>query len=67
MTAVLKPFGFTTRAYIAAHIQRVMSNPSATRSLDRGRIAYWHDKTQTVVIHDPNSPDGGDHFQATRR
>ena len=52
-------FGFKTRPEMAAHVERVMANPDATKNLLRGRTAYWDEATQSVVIRDPSSPDGG--------
>jgi filamentous hemagglutinin len=47
----------------AQHIDQIMANPSASKSLARGRAAFWDDKTKTVVIRDPNSPDLGTAFK----
>jgi hypothetical protein len=58
--------GVRTEAELAAHVERVMSNPTATRNLSRGRTAYWDDSTQSVVIHDPNHVDGGTVFKPKR-
>lgn len=33
------------------------------KSLERGREAYWDDKTGTVVITDPNNKDNGTAFK----
>ncbi|SHM26796.1 RHS repeat-associated core domain-containing protein [Rhodanobacter sp. OK091] len=58
--------GINTEEQFARHIERVMTNPTATRDLERGRVAYWDAQSGTVVIHDPNSLDGGTAFIPTR-
>jgi len=58
--------GINTQEQFAKHIDRVMRNPTATRNLERGRVAYWDAESGTVVIHDPNSADGGTAFIPTR-
>ncbi|MDE0451531.1 MAG: hypothetical protein OXI90_07170 [Gammaproteobacteria bacterium] len=58
--------GFKTPAEMAAHIRRVMANPTATRHLQRGRTAYWDERTQTVVIRDPSRADRGTVFRPER-
>ena len=55
--------GFKTPAELAAHIRRVMANPTATRHLQRGRTAYWDEATQSVVIRDPSHVDLGTVFR----
>ncbi len=55
--------GFKTPAEMAAHIRRVMANPTATRNLQRGRTAYWDERTQTVMIRDPSRADLGTVFR----
>lgn len=50
---------------MAAHVERVISNPSAVRFLKDGRTAYWDDVTQSVVIRNPNAKDGGTVFKPT--
>ncbi len=55
--------GFKTPAEMAAHIRRVMANPTATRHLQRGRTAYWDEATQSVVIRDPSRVDLGTVFR----
>ena len=56
-------FGFRNPAEMAAHVERVIGNPTATRNLARGRTAYWDDATQSVVIRDPSHLDGGTVFR----
>jgi filamentous hemagglutinin len=54
---------FSTEAEFAQHIDHVMTNPTASKSLAKGRTAFWDDMSQTVVIRDPNSPDLGTAFK----
>ena len=58
--------GFATRAELAAYIDRVIENPSASRQLSRGREAYWDADTGTVIICDPSTADGGTAFKPER-
>lgn len=54
-------FGFTSVEQMAAQVDRVVSYASAsnTKTLDRGRTAYWDEQTRAIVIVDPDSADGG--------
>jgi filamentous hemagglutinin len=57
---------FATPAEFARHIDSIFSNPQAlVRKLARGRQAWWHGASRTVVIHDPNHPDEGTAFRPT--
>ena len=56
--------GFKTPAEMAAHMRRVMANPTATRHLQRGRTAYWDEATQSVVIRNPADSDLGTVFRS---
>lgn len=56
---------FATEAEFADHIDQVMANPSARKKLSKGRTACWDDHSRTLVIRDPNSPDGGTAFRPT--
>lgn len=58
--------GIKTEKQFAKHIDNVIANPTATRNLERGRVAHWDQRTGTVVIRDPNSMDGGTAFIPTR-
>ncbi|WP_133719247.1 RHS repeat-associated core domain-containing protein [Methylocaldum gracile] len=57
--------GIRTREQFAKHIENVINNPTATRQLSGGRLAYWDDATSTVVIRNPRAADGGTAFQPT--
>jgi filamentous hemagglutinin len=61
-----REMGFSTRDEMAAFIDRVIASPSASRSLSRGRQAYWDDGSGTVVICDPATADGGTAFKPDR-
>lgn len=56
---------FSTKEEFAQHIDEIMTNPSDSKTLARGRKAFWDDRTKTVVIRDPNSPDLGTAFKPT--
>ena len=58
--------GINTEEQFAKHIDSVIRNPTASRELERGRVAYWDAGSGTVVIRDPNSVDGGTAFIPTR-
>jgi hypothetical protein len=51
--------GFSSPEQMASHIDAVLKNPSAVRQLSRGRTAYWHNPSQSVVIHNPSAINGG--------
>ncbi len=55
----------TSHEQFAALIYDVITNPDDTRSLPRGRYAYWQEETQTLVITDPGQRDGGTAFRPT--
>ncbi len=48
-----------TPGQFTEHIENILNNPSEIKSLDRGRTAYWHESSQTVIIRDPKHHDGG--------
>jgi len=55
-------FGFTTKEQMALHIENVMNNPTRIRQLERGRTAYWHEPSGTIVFRDSKRIDGGTAF-----
>ena len=57
-----KHLGISSRAQFAEHIENVMSNPTAKRTLRNGRSAFWDSRSKSVVIRDPSSRDGGTAF-----
>jgi hypothetical protein len=58
-------FGFTAEDQMASHVDRVIGFASAsnTKQLSGGQTAYWDEKTWSIVIVDPKSPDGGTAFK----
>lgn len=52
-----------TREQFAKHIDKIINNPTATRSLSQGRTAYWDEASGTVVIRNPRAADGGTAFR----
>jgi len=58
-------FGFTNSGQMAAHVESVMTNPSAMRNLSGGRSTFWDNATQSVVIRNPFAVDGGTVFKPT--
>mgnify|MGYP003583194609 CR=1 FL=1 len=55
--------GIQTQEQFARHIEAVVANPTASRQLTGGRVAYWDDASGTVVIRNPLAADGGTAFQ----
>lgn len=51
--------GITTRDQFARRIESVVTNPTAAKPLARGRRAYYDQGSNTVVVRDPRSADGG--------
>ena len=48
-----------TRNQFASHIDNIISSPTSSRELNRGRSAYWDQASGTVVITNPRAADGG--------
>lgn len=57
--------GISTADQFARHIEGVVTNPTASKSLSRGRSAYYDAGSNTVVIRDPRSLDGGTALRPT--
>ncbi|WP_146214820.1 hypothetical protein [Loktanella sp. PT4BL] len=55
--------GFRTRDQYAAHIENVLNNPISVRYTSDGRSFHLQESTGTVVVRNPNAPDGGTAFQ----
>jgi len=58
--------GVTTSAQLAARVEQIIMNPSEVRYLSGGRIAYWDNVSQTVVIRNPSAVDGGTIFKPVK-
>jgi filamentous hemagglutinin len=43
--------------------ESIMKNPSEIKILSNERIGYWDDKTQSVVVYNPNAADKGTFFR----
>jgi filamentous hemagglutinin len=57
--------GVTSKPQFQKVVQETIDNPSAEKPLKNGRYGWWNDSSGTVVIYDPNSPDGGTAFRPT--
>ncbi len=56
--------GVSTKEALARLIGDVMADTTTeTRSLQRGRTAYYDSKRNIIIFHDPNSPDMGTAFR----
>jgi filamentous hemagglutinin len=55
-----------TSEQFSSHIENIINNPSDVKILSNGRIAYWDDANQTVVIRNPSAADGGTAFKPTQ-
>jgi filamentous hemagglutinin len=53
----------STVGEFAQHIDNVMRNPSQSKSLFGGRVAFWDEDSGTLVIRDPNNSDLGTAFK----
>jgi len=60
-----RDLGVDTPEEFAKHIGDVVADAKGAdvKHLQRGRTAYWGEKTGTVVIHDPNTADQGTAFR----
>jgi len=50
-------------AAFALFIESILTTPDAERALARGRTAYWRSESGTIVLLNPNAPDGGTCFK----
>jgi hypothetical protein len=55
--------GIRTRDQYTAHIENVLNNPISVRYTSDGRSFHLQESTGTVVVRNPNAPDGGTAFQ----
>jgi hypothetical protein len=58
--------GVASPDQFAVVVSIVMSAPTANKALSGGRHAYYNAPTNTVVITDPRSGDGGTCFKPDR-
>jgi RHS repeat-associated protein len=56
-------FGAETPEELERTIEDVLENATQSRELSNGRTGYYDEDTNTVVIVDPSSPDGGTIFR----
>lgn len=54
---------FSKPTEFAHHIDSIFAAPSASKALRGGREAFWDNLSRTVVIKNPNDPDGGTAFR----
>ena len=52
-------FGVTSKNELSNIVKTMIKEADDYKALDRGRHAWWHEKTQSVVIYDPNHVDLG--------
>jgi hypothetical protein len=55
-----------SRPGFANQVYETLTSASQSRSLERGRTAYYNDRTNTVVIVSPTDRDGGTAFRPIR-
>jgi hypothetical protein len=56
----------TSKAQFLSLIKSIVASPTASKSLARGRTAYWSAANNTIVIVDPSTPDKGTAFVTTK-
>jgi hypothetical protein len=56
----------TSKAQFLSLIKSIVTTPTASKSLVRGRTAYWSATHSTIVIVDPSTPDKGTAFVTTK-
>lgn len=57
--------GVATNGELKALIERIMGNANTSndvRELSGGRVAFWDDTKQVIVIYNPNAVDKGTIF-----
>lgn len=55
--------GIRTRDQFAEHIENVINNPTYSGQLSSGRSYFYHQGSNTIVIRNPNTVDGGTAFK----
>jgi hypothetical protein len=56
----------TSKTQFFSLIKSIVTNPTASKSLVRGRTAYWSTASNTIVIVDPSTADKGTAFVTTK-
>ncbi len=56
-------FGAETPEELEEIIKDTLENATRARELENGRTAYYDEETNTLVVVDPSSPDGGTVFK----
>jgi filamentous hemagglutinin len=56
-------FGADTPEELEQAVKDALENATESRELSNGRTAYYDEETNTLVITDPSSPDGGTVFK----
>lgn len=59
-------FNVSSQEDFEAIIERILNAPTETKTLRRGRVAYWDSTFAAIVIVDPNHPDQGTAFIPSR-
>jgi hypothetical protein len=57
----------TSKAQFFSLIKSIVTAPTASKSLVRGRTAYWSTANSTIVIVDPSTTDKGTAFVTTKK
>lgn len=57
------PGWIRTRSQLKNHAETILSHPTEVKTLQKGRVAYWHEPSSTIVIKNPKALDGGTIFQ----
>jgi hypothetical protein len=57
------PGWIRTKNQLKNHAETILSHPTEIKTLQEGRVAYWHEPSSTIVIKNPNALDGGTIFQ----
>lgn len=55
--------GFDDPDDLADLISQILADPDAVKDGPGGKVAFWDDETETVVIYDPSGADDGTAFQ----
>jgi len=53
-----------SRENFQSRIEFIMNHPDDFKELERGRVAYWGQIQEIIIIHDPNHSDLGTAYKA---